>query len=757
MVVAAVNSAPGGRARIVRISGPLVEIDNAGAVAMHDMLALGAAGVPGEVVGVRQGVATAQAYEYTGGLAPGDAVATAGRPLRSGSARTCSARCSTACCVRSPPPATFLSGRFDAATGDRAWDFRPGMRVGDRVAPGAVLGVLGSGPVQHRVLADPTVGGSLEHIAEPGRYREHDELARVSGAAVRVSQLWPVRRPRPYRSRHTEVEPLHTGQRALDLLFPLPRGGTAAVPGGFGTGKTMLLQQIAKWCDADVIVYVGCGERGNELAEVVADLSELGDPRTGGRLLDRTVMIANTSNMPMMAREASIHTGITVAEYFRDMGHHAVVIADSTSRWAEAMREFASRTGAMPTEEGYPAELASTLAAFYERAGLVETLGGHTGSVTVIGAVSPPGGDLTEPVTVYTERFVRCRWTLDRELAYARHYPAVSWSGSFARDVEAIAAWHARSGDEAWALRRGRIVGLLAEADRLAALADLVGVAALPGARAGRAARGPAGARDRPAAELAVGQRRLLHRGEGGRAGRGPDLDRRRAARRGRGGSSRGRSGTGGLLAAVARAGGGHPRTVPASYSPAATPCSPGSGTRRDDPADAVRLHLRARAARPAGHRCGRRSGGLGRVRPHPAGVRGGAPWPGARGRPRSCRGRGAAGHRRHVHGRHRGGVHREPAAHPGRARLARPHLQRPGRAARRRPARSRARHRSGRRTADQPGASGGADRAGDDRRLGGRRAHHAGPRPEASDLLRAGPSPPRAGDADRGPGAGDR
>jgi V/A-type H+-transporting ATPase subunit A len=216
------------------------------------------------------------------------------------------------------------------------------------------------------------------------------------------------------------------------------------------------------------------------MADVIDEFGALTDPRTGGRLADRTVIVANTSNMPMMAREASIHTGVTVAEYFRDMGHHAVVIADSTSRWAEAMREFASQAGAMPTEEGYPAELASTLAAFYERAGLVETLGGHIGSVTVIGAVSPPGGDLTEPVTVYTERFVRCRWTLDRELAYARHYPAVSWSGSFDRDVEAIAAWHARAGDEAWSLRRGRIVGLLAEADRLTALADLVGVAALP-------------------------------------------------------------------------------------------------------------------------------------------------------------------------------------------------------------------------------------------------------------------------------------
>jgi V/A-type H+-transporting ATPase subunit A len=278
----------------------------------------------------------------------------------------------------------------------------------------------------------------------------------------------------------TADTPLRTGQRVLDLLFPVLKGSTVAVPGGFGTGKTVLLQQVAKWCDADVIVYVGCGERGNEMAEVVADLFGLTDPRTGGRLADRTVVIANTSNMPMMAREASIYTGITVAEHFRDMGYHAVVIADSTSRWAEALREFASRTGALPAEEGYPANLASALAAFYERAGEVDTLGDQVGSVTVIGAVSPPGGDLTEPVTAYTERFVRCRWTLDRDLAYARHYPAVSWSSSFALDADAIAAWHVRAGDPDWPSRRATVVQLLAEADRLAVLAELVGGTALP-------------------------------------------------------------------------------------------------------------------------------------------------------------------------------------------------------------------------------------------------------------------------------------
>jgi V/A-type H+-transporting ATPase subunit A len=292
---------------------------------------------------------------------------------------------------------------------------------------------------------------------------------------------WPVRRPRPYVERLDSGEPLFTGQRVLDVLFPVARGSTAAVPGGFGTGKTVLLQQIAKWCDADVIVYVGCGERGNEMADVLQELAELTDPRTGGRLVDRSVVIANTSNMPMMAREASVYSAVTVAEYYRDMGYDAVVIADSTSRWAEALRELASRTGALPAEEGYPAALSSALAAFYERAGRVRTLGGRTGSVTVIGAVSPAGGDMTEPVTAHTQRFVRSLWSLDRDLAYARHYPAVSWAGSFARDAEALASWHARNGDPAWARRRARLAALLGEADRLSALADLLGITALPG------------------------------------------------------------------------------------------------------------------------------------------------------------------------------------------------------------------------------------------------------------------------------------
>jgi V/A-type H+-transporting ATPase subunit A len=322
----------------------------------------------------------------------------------------------------------------------------------------------------------------VERIAPEGEYRQDAVVAVVGGTEVRLSSAWPVRRPRPVRERAGEPQVLNTGQRVIDLLFPVARGSTAAVPGGFGTGKTVLLQQIAKWCDADVIVYVGCGERGNEMADVLAEFAALEDPRTGGRLADRTVTIANTSNMPMMAREASIHTGATVAEFFRDMGYDVVVIADSTSRWAEALREFASRTGALPAEEGYPAGLASEIAAFYERAGAVTTLGGGQGSVTVIGAVSPPGGDPTEPVTAHTERFVRCLWSLDRDLAHARHYPAVSWAGSFSRDTAAVAAGHAAAGDPGWAGRRERIAAVLAEADRLAGLVELIGITALPDA-----------------------------------------------------------------------------------------------------------------------------------------------------------------------------------------------------------------------------------------------------------------------------------
>ncbi|MGZ6831500.1 MAG: V-type ATP synthase subunit A [Nocardioidaceae bacterium] len=467
---------------ITRVNGPLVEAEDLPRVAMYDVVELGHDRLPGEVVAVRGSVATVQAYEYTGGLAPGDPARGRGEPLSvqlgpgllggvfDGLLRPLS-----------DAPTWLVPAALDRSAGATRWPFRPLVAPGDVVIAGEALGVVESGPLPYLVQVPPGVGGQVEDVAAEGEYDADRPVATVAGVAVQLHTRWAVRRPRPYRARLDTVEGLHTGQRVIDLLYPLARGGTAGVPGGFGTGKTVLLQQVAKWCDADVIVYVGCGERGNEMADVVRELAELEDPRTGDTLARRTVVIANTSNMPMMAREASIYTGVTVGEYFRDMGRDCVVIADSTTRWAEALREMSSRTNALPAEEGYPANLASALAAFYERAGRVTTLAGQIGSVSVVGAVSPPGGDMTEPVTAHTQRFVRCQWSLDRDLAYARHYPAVSWSASFGRDIERFAAWHTRAGNPSWVERRHRVSELLAEAERLSALAELVGVAALPG------------------------------------------------------------------------------------------------------------------------------------------------------------------------------------------------------------------------------------------------------------------------------------
>jgi V/A-type H+-transporting ATPase subunit A len=469
--------------RLTRVDGPLVEAEALDGVAMAELVELGAAGLPAEIVAIRGKRVTAQAYEYTGGLAPGEPVIRRGGPL--------SARLGPHLLggvfdgllrPLADAPAWLAPGAMTARAALRRWRFVPETREGASVRPGEVLGHVADVPgAVHRVLVPPHRGGRVTRLAPEGDYHDTDVVAQVGADPVALVSSWPARRPRPAGPRLETTAPLTTGQRALDVLFPVARGSTAAVPGGFGTGKTMLLQQVAKWSDADVIVYVGCGERGNEMADVVAELAELEDPRTGGRLADRTVIIANTSNMPMMAREASVYTGVTVAEYFRDMGHDAVVIADSTSRWAEALREFSSRSGELPAEEGYPATLASALAAFYERAGAVTTLGGARGSVTIIGAVSPGGGDLTEPVTAHTQRFVRSLWTLDRGLAYSRHYPAVSWADSFSRDVAPLAAWHAAAGDPGWAGRRAELIALLADADRLASIADVVGVGMMPG------------------------------------------------------------------------------------------------------------------------------------------------------------------------------------------------------------------------------------------------------------------------------------
>ncbi|MCV2393569.1 V-type ATP synthase subunit A [Actinotalea sp. M2MS4P-6] len=466
--------------RVSRVNGPLVEVLGLDGVAMAEVVRLGPQRIAAEVVGLAGARATLQAYEYTGGLRPGDhAEATGDRlagllgPGLLGQAFDGLLR------PLSGAPVWLSPDRPDIVS-DRRWHLEPAVEVGAEVRPGDLLGTVPeAGPVVHRFLVPAAVSGTVTWLtADPVLLSE--PAVRVGDVAVPLGERWPVRVPRPFTERLGDVVPLHTGQRVLDLVYPIARGAAAAVPGGFGTGKTLLLQQIAKWSEADVIVYVGCGERGNEMAEVLTELAQVPDERTGGRLVDRTVIIANTSNMPMMAREASIHSGIAVAEYYRDMGYDTVVIADSTSRWAEALREFANRTGELPAEEGYPATLASELAAFYERAGLVTTLGGRTASTTVIGAVSPPGGDMSEPVTTATQRFIRSLWLLDRDLAYARHYPAVSWAGSFARDADAIGAWHAAQGDPGWAARRASATAILAEADRLASLAEVIGTASLP-------------------------------------------------------------------------------------------------------------------------------------------------------------------------------------------------------------------------------------------------------------------------------------
>ncbi len=468
---------------VTRVNGPVVEVSTKDSLAMLDLVYVGPQRLPGEVIALHGASATVQVYEYTGGLKPGDEVLGSGGPL----------------VVRLGPG--LLGGVFDGvlrplgAAGarlapgaaaaevgtDRAWGFEPRVATGAVVGPGTILGcVQETAAIEHRVLVPAGGGGTVEWIAAPGEYGGEDVVARIGGRELGLWQPWPVRRPRPVTARLPSAGPLVTGQRVLDLLFPVARGGTAAIPGGFGTGKTVVLQQIAKWCDAAVIVYVGCGERGNEMADVLEELPKLVDPRSGRPLMDRTVIIANTSNMPVMAREASIYSGVTVAEYFRDMGYDAIVIADSTSRWAEALREFGSRTGQLPAEEGFPASLSSALAAFYERSGYVQTLSGARASVTVIGAVSPPGGDFTEPVTAHTRRFARTLWSLDRDLAYARHYPAVGWTDSFSRDAERLGSWHGAHGDPEWTVRRDRVLALLSESDRLRSMAELVGRSALP-------------------------------------------------------------------------------------------------------------------------------------------------------------------------------------------------------------------------------------------------------------------------------------
>jgi V/A-type H+-transporting ATPase subunit A len=471
-------------ARITWIGGPVLRARMDGAFSVHEALRVGPQRLLGEVIQLRGGELVAQVYEDTTGLEPGTEVQGLGRPLAV------------------PLGPGLLGGIFggllrplsggtdfriepgEAPARGARFPFEPLLEAGAELKAGFPLGRVTT-PREQAVLAPPGTGGRIEWIAPAGEYAEDEPIAAcvaADGSRGEIAMLheWPVRTPRPVAARLPANAPMITGQRILDTLFPVARGGRAALPGGFGTGKTVLQETLAKWCDADVIVYVGCGERGNEMAEVLDEFPNLDDPRTGRPLAERTVIIANTSNMPVAAREASIYTAITVAEYFRDQGLHVALMADSTSRWAEALREVSGRLGELPGEAGYPAYLSSRLAEFYERAARVTTLGGDEGSVTVVGAVSPPAGDFSEPVTLHTKRYVRCFWALDRQRAQARFYPAIHPLTSYSADAAQLGSWWKLNGNPDWLAQRQRVLAMLEQQAHLERMARIVGRDALP-------------------------------------------------------------------------------------------------------------------------------------------------------------------------------------------------------------------------------------------------------------------------------------
>jgi V/A-type H+-transporting ATPase subunit A len=477
---------------IIEINGPIVTVRLPG-VRNAEQVRVGALGLVGEVISLAGDTAVVQVYESTESLKPGQVAEALNRPLSVELGPGLLGQIFDG--VQRPLPAiAALSGDYvarglavPALDRERRWAFQPreDLAAGQPIAAGSILGtVQETETVQHRVLVPPHLSGDLLEHAPAGEYTVDEVIARVRDRHGEVHKLrmfhtWPVRRPRPYVTRDHAAAPLVTGQRVLDTFFPLLKGGKAAVPGPFGAGKTVVQQQIARWANADIVLYVGCGERGNELVDVLETFPELKDPRTGRSLMERTFLVANTSNMPVVAREASIYVGVTMAEYYRDQGYDVVMVADSTSRWAEALREVGGRLGQMPVEEGYPAYLASRLAAFYERAGRVRALSGEGGSVTLIGAVSPPGGDFSEPVTSHTKELVRTFWALSKELADSRHYPAVSWNESFSDYVSTASGWWAEHVDPTWAEKRAECLAILGQADELARIVNLVGPEAL--------------------------------------------------------------------------------------------------------------------------------------------------------------------------------------------------------------------------------------------------------------------------------------
>ena len=477
---------------IYGINGPVVTVKNTDSFEMMEMVHVGEQNLVGEIIGITDKLTTIQVYEETTGLKPGDPVTGTGAPMNvllgpgildnifDGIERPLKAI--------EEKSGVFISrgAAVSSLDTEKLWNVTMKIKAGDRLEGGQIYATLPETPIiEHRLMVHPSLSGVVKEAKPDGEYKIHDTVAVIEDDMgerheLTLCQQWPIRTARPVKTRLTPSIPLITGQRVMDTLFPIAKGGTAAIPGGFGTGKTMNQHQLAKWCDADIIIYVGCGERGNEMSQVLDEFSELIDPKSNRPMTDRTVLIANTSNMPVAAREASIYTGITLAEYYRDMGYHVAMMADSTSRWAEALREISGRLEEMPAEEGFPAYLPSRLAEFYERGGRAGVLSGGEGSVTLIGAVSPQGSDFSEPVTQNTKRFTRVFWALDKALAYARHYPAINWIDSYSEYFNDLDPWFKENLGEDFIEYRNSISALLQEESSLMEIVKLIGSDVLP-------------------------------------------------------------------------------------------------------------------------------------------------------------------------------------------------------------------------------------------------------------------------------------
>jgi len=476
---------------IYGINGPVIKVRGSKDFQMSEKVFIGESGLIGEVIGIAPQETIVQCYEGTTGLKPGEPVAGTGTPisvtLAPGIIGNIFDGIERPLKAMEKSSGAFIARGINASLDtEKKWSAHITVKTGDKVSSGTIIAeVPETDSIVHMVMIPYGLEGTVTKAAADGEYTIEEALVEVedkNGKTVQVNMIqhWPIRNARPYVKRYPIDRPLITGQRIIDSLFPIAKGGTAAIPGSFGTGKTMTQHQLAKWSDADIIIYIGCGERGNEMTEVLEDFSKLVDPKTGKSLMNRTALIANTSNMPVAAREASIYTGVTLAEYYRDMGYHVAIMADSTSRWAEALREISGRLEEMPAEEGFPAYLSSRLSGFYERAGFVQNLNNTEGSVTIIGAVSPQGGDFSEPVTQNTKRFVRCFWGLDRSLAYSRHYPAINWTTSYSEYLDDLQAWYDNNLSKEFSSLRKQITYILNEESSLMEIVKLIGSDVLP-------------------------------------------------------------------------------------------------------------------------------------------------------------------------------------------------------------------------------------------------------------------------------------